>query len=589
LPLPRSRRHRRSSPEEATLTLSVLPAPWLTGWAYTAYVATVLLLLGLAIRAHTRRLQQRSRLKHAAELEAINVQLTDEVAERKHKERQLEQEKQRAQTYFNVAEVVLVTIRRDGNIGRINRKGAALLEYDEGDLVDSDWVGYVADDYRSVVREELLRRLADSTPDFVEYLEYPILSRTGRQYLIAWHCTALTEEDGEPVVFCSGMDVTRVRSLEKRMRLREKMNAIGELAGGIAHDFNNILQAIYGFTTLALDRLDPGDERANYLRQVVNGAERARTLVKRILTFSNQKEYDLKVIDLTPVVEEACALLRGSLPATVEIRTRIDTNGALILGDPTRIHQMLMNLGTNAGQAMEDRAGTFDVQVTEVELSAEHITEGSRLHPGRHIMLRASDNGPGIDRETLDHIFDPFFTTKDTDGSTGLGLTVVHGIVQSHSGHIEVDSKPGRGTTFIVYIPVAEGVGQDLPRSVPELARGSERILLVDDEEWVVTVTSKILERQGYRVTGVGSGAAALEAVKEAPDEFDLIVTDETMPKMTGSELVDGVRTIRPDIPIMVISGKQAPKAVGLTRTRFLQKPFTADELNQAVRRILDD
>ena len=567
----------------ALATLHVKPAPWASSWAYAVYTLLAAVLLFTLLRAHANRLRQAAIAEHAAHMESMNLRLTQEIDVREAKEVQLEREKEKAQAYFNVAEVVLVTLDSQGRIEKINSKGASLLGFAADDLQGKTWFDFVAEDWREAVRTDLLAKFSDGPGRFRDYLEYPLDGVSGRQHLIAWNCNAMRGDDGAELLFCSGMDVTRVRSLEKQVRLREKMNAIGTLAGGIAHDFNNILQAIYGFTTLTLDELDPEDAKSQYLQQVVKGADRARNLVKRILTFSNQKEYDLKPIDLAPVVEEACALLRGSLPATVEIRTTIGKGQGWVLADPTRIHQMIMNLGTNAGQAVGDNGGYIDVRLKAVEVAPEHISEGSRLQSGDYVMLRIADSGCGMDAATLDHIYDPFFTTKETSGSTGLGLTVVHGIVQSHAGMIDVQSAPGEGTTFIVYFPITDQVPERPPGSGELKHFGSGRILVVDDEDWVITVTQKILEAHGYEVSVCNSGETALKLLESRADDFDLLITDETMPKMTGSQLMQKARAVTPDLPVIIISGKQAPAAVGEPNTRFLQKPFTADEIAECV------
>ena len=567
----------------ALATLQVNPAPWASTWAYALYAMLLAASLYALLRAHTNRLRQAAIAEHAAHMENLNLRLTQEIDVREAKEIQLEREKEKAQAYFNVAEVVLVTLDSRGCIEKINSKGASILGFSADDLQGRAWFDFVAEDWREAVRTDLLAKFNDGPGRFRDYLEYPLEGVSGRQHLIAWNCNAMRGDDGSELLFCSGMDVTRVRSLEKQVRLREKMNAIGTLAGGIAHDFNNILQAIYGFTTLTLDELDPKDPKSQYLQQVVKGADRARNLVKRILTFSNQKEYDLKPIDLAPVVEEACALLRGSLPATVEITTTIDKGQGWVLADPTRIHQMIMNLGTNAGQAIGDDGGFIDVRLKAVEVAPEHISAGSRLEAGDYVMLRIADSGCGMDAATLDHIYDPFFTTKETSGSTGLGLTVVHGIVQSHAGMIDVQSAPGEGTTFVVYFPITDEVPERLPVSGRRDHFGSGRILVVDDEEWVITVTQKILETHGYEVSVCNSGETALKLIERRSDDFDLLITDETMPRMTGSQLMRNARAVSPDLPVIIISGKQAPAAVGEPNTRFLQKPFTAAEIAECV------
>ncbi len=577
------------SDEEARLSFVVLPAPWATWWAYLAYALSVFVVAAVVFRAHTARLREQAAARHAEELEGMNVELTREVGVRREKERALQQEKQRAETYFNVAEVILLTLDADAKIVRLNNKGCELLGISAAEAVGRSWLDFVPESRHADVVDEMLAPLTSDISAQQKYYELPLVGADDQERLIAWNCGTINFDEPEQALFCSGMDVTRVRALEKQMRLREKMNAIGTLAGGIAHDFNNILQAIYGFTTLALDNLAPDDEKAAYLRQVVKGADRARNLVKRILTFSNQKEYDLQAVDIGPVVTEACALLRGSLPATVEMKVDIGDSRQAVRADPTRVHQIVMNLGTNAAQAMGTEGGRLDVVLAHETLTPDKARRHSRLRPGEYMVLRVKDTGVGMTQETQEHIFDPFFTTKDTSENTGLGLTVVHGIVQSHGGDIYVSSESGRGTVFSVYLPSAQTALQD--NSVTEIGafRGSESIALVDDEEWVLTVTRKILEGQGYRVASFGSGADALAHLEKHVAKIDLLITDETMPRMTGSQLIQGVHRLRPDLPAIIISGKLAPAAVSDSNTWFLQKPFTAMEINEKVRVVLDE
>ncbi|MEO1036820.1 MAG: two-component regulator propeller domain-containing protein [Pseudomonadota bacterium] len=577
------------STTEARLAFRVLPAPWATWWAYAAYLLAAFALLAIIYRANAARLREQAAARHAAELATMNTDLTREVDARREKERALQREKYRAETYFNVAEVVLLTIDKDMRIVRINDKGQELLGYTAKELIGRSWGDFIPEPQRDDARTRVMWRLTNPSAEPPGFVELPMVSSTGEERQFVWKCSMLEFDNEESALLLSGMDVTRMRALEKQMRLREKMNAIGTLAGGIAHDFNNILQAIYGFTTLALDNLPANDEKSAYLKQVVKGADRARNLVKRILTFSNQKEYDLKAVDVGPVISEACALLRGSLPATVEIAVDVTDERQPVRADPTRIHQIVMNLGTNAAQSMEEGGGRLRVGL-EHEIVREARQSGlSKLRPGSYMVIRVSDTGIGMTADTQEHIFDPFFTTKDTSENTGLGLTVVHGIVQSHGGEVFVESRPGVGTEFTVYLPSANQGIED--ERVTELSawRGTESILLVDDEDWVLTVTRKILEGQGYRVVSVASGAEALRHVERHAARIDILITDETMPKMTGSQLINAVHEIRADLPAIIISGKLAPAAVNDANTWFLQKPFTAPEINEKVRYVLDE
>ncbi len=577
------------SANQIRLKIRVLPAPWLSWWAFLSYALAAVVLGAVFFRAHAARLRQNAAEEHASAVEHINSSLTNEITVRKEKEAALEKEKERAETYFNVAEVVLLTLNAKGDIIRINSKGASMFGEEPEALSGSSWLERVAPDWRETVQSELLGLLGKARDTGQDYFEFPLIGSDEQEYMVAWNCTTLLDENDERILFCSGMDVTRVRSLEKQMRIREKMNAIGTLAGGIAHDFNNILQAIYGFTTLALETVDPADEKATYLGQVVKGADRARNLVKRILTFSNQKEYDLKSMDLEPVILEAGALLRGSLPATVEIEIDIDEDRIPVRADPTRVHQVVMNLGTNAGQAMGERGGKLKIHVRKVEFEAKDLSEQSRLRPGPHMLISVADTGSGMTAKTLEHIFDPFFTTKETSENTGLGLTVVHGIVQSHGGDIEVSSTPGIGTEFRVYFPSSDSSVALGIEALGDSQRGSERILVVDDEEWVLAVTGKLLQGQGYQVQTCNTGERATTIVRHDPKQFDLLITDETMPKMTGSQLVEKVREAGAVFPILIISGKLAPEAVEAEGVSFLQKPFTTEEISAKIREIIAD
>ncbi|MEM1263333.1 MAG: two-component regulator propeller domain-containing protein [Pseudomonadota bacterium] len=574
---------------EATLPFVVQPAPWATWWAYCIYAMAILGIASIVYRAQSAKLREQAAARHAADLAGMNRELTHEVGVRRQKERALEQEKRRAETYFNVAEVVLLTLDTSLQIVRVNDKGREILGVPEDQLAGRYWLDFVPAERREAVSETLRARLLQSSAAPLSDVELPMVGEDGQERLFVWNTAVLNFQGEQPALFLSGMDVTRMRALEKQVRLREKMNAIGTLAGGIAHDFNNILQAIYGFTTLALDNLPEDDQKATYLKQVVKGADRARNLVKRILTFSNQKEYDLQAVDIGPVVKEACALLRGSLPATVEIDVNVDDSSQAVRADPTRIHQIVMNLGTNGAQAMGEQGGRLAVSMTD-ELVTDTRERGlAKLRPGEYVVIRVRDTGVGMTPRTLEHIFDPFFTTKDTTESTGLGLTVVHGIVQSHGGEVFVQSEPGGGTEFSVYLPGTRLGTVDTRVADMALWRGTESIALVDDEVWVLTVTRKILEAQGYRVVSFSSGADALVHIEKHAARFDILITDETMPKMTGSQLIKHVHETRQDLPAIIISGKLAPAAVNDPNTWFLQKPFTAPEINEKVRFVLDE
>lgn len=383
------------------------------------------------------------------------------------------------------------------------------------------------------------------------------------------------------------------KHLEEQFRQAQKMEAIGTLAGGIAHDFNNVLSAITGYTELARLEAKGNPEVLEYLRAVAEGSNRAADLVRQILAFSRLQEPRRKTIQLWPVVEEALKLLRATIPSTIEFETSLARGGLTVLADPTQVHQVLMNLATNAAHAMKDRPGRLGVTLENLEVDAELASTHPGLRVGRYQRLAVSDNGHGMDAGTLARIFDPFFTTKAPGEGTGLGLAVVHGIMQAHEGVITVYSQPGEGTRFNLYFPAhTEGapVASDATGEIPR-GRG-QHILLVDDERPLAVMGRRILERLGYVVDSYTAPADALEAVRAAPDRFALVVSDLTMPGMTGSDLAERLLRLRPDLPIILTTGFSAtltPERVRALGVReLLLKPLTVQALGEAVHRTIN-
>jgi ABC-type amino acid transport substrate-binding protein/nitrogen-specific signal transduction histidine kinase/ActR/RegA family two-component response regulator len=383
-------------------------------------------------------------------------------------------------------------------------------------------------------------------------------------------------------------------ALAKQLLQVQKMEAIGTLAGGIAHDFNNILTPIIGYAEMALEEVPLDSISRGYLKEILNAGGRARNLVKQILTFSHRTEQEKKPVQLEPIIREALKLLRSSIPTTIKIQESIDPDSrASILADPTQIHQIIMNLCTNAYHAMREHGGVLSVSLAEVEFDQDDQVRSLDLPPGRYLRLEVSDTGPGIEPALRERIFDPYFTTKTKDEGTGLGLALVHGIVKDHNGRVTLYSEMGRGTTFHVYLPeiipslFKEGLVEE------EIVGGSERILLVDDEEIIVLMQKRILESLGYKVTAFLSSVETLESFKEAPGNFDLVMTDMTMPEMTGAELAVKLLDIRPDIPIILCSGfsniinKDKAKLLGIRE--YIMKPVAKKQLAVAVRKLLDE
>jgi len=384
------------------------------------------------------------------------------------------------------------------------------------------------------------------------------------------------------------------KNLEMQLQHAQRMEAIGTLAGGIAHDFNNILSAIIGYTEIALFH-EPSEvsPTRQSLEQVLVAGERAKDLVKQILTFSRQAEEDRRPVLLEPLVEETLKLLKATLPSNVEIRKSIEHHAGCVMADPTQVHQILMNLCTNAYHAMRGKGGVLKVNIEDVELGPDYTAKHLDIHPGPYIKLIISDTGHGIEENHIDHIFEPYFTTKEKTEGTGMGLAVVHGIIKDLSGSITVSSEPEKGTTFNVFLPRIEVVEVEAkPEEITPLPMGNEQILFVDDEPSLTDLGKQMLECLGYKVEVRTSPVEALEAFRTLPNKFDLVITDMTMPKMTGDELVKELMAIRSDIPIILCTGfseritEEKAKAIGISA--FAMKPFVIRDLANTIYKVLD-
>ena len=387
-------------------------------------------------------------------------------------------------------------------------------------------------------------------------------------------------------------DITERKQMEGQFQQAQKMEAIGTLAGGIAHDFNNVLAAIVGYTDLAKMGSRNNPEVLEYLQAVEEGSRRATELVRQILAFSRRQEQQRTATQLWPIVEEALRLLRATIPATIRFETSVARNGPRILADSTQVHQIIMNLATNAAYAMKDLVGRLGVSLENVTVDADLATIHPGLREGTYLRLGVSDTGRGMDPLTLNRIFEPFFTTKGPGEGTGLGLAVVHGIMQSHDGIVTVYSEPGHGTQFHLYFPAYTGEIPEVEVAREETPRGrGERILFVDDELPLAQMGKKILERLGYTVDAQTLPAEALAAVRMEPKKYDLVITDLTMPGRTGTDLAHGLLEIRPDMAVVLTTGYSATLTFDRVRAMgirdILMKPLAMHPLGEAVHRVL--
>ena len=399
-------------------------------------------------------------------------------------------------------------------------------------------------------------------------------------------------EEGKPVrVLGIVSDITERRRLEQRVRQSQKLDALGTLAGGIAHDFNNVLSILRGNLLLIEADLPADHPIAPAISEMSRACARARDLVRQILTFGRQQEQDRKIVSLAEVIQEAVNLLRSTIPATIEIRSRISADLPTVLADAGQIHQVVMNLGINASQAIGRCAGAITVEVDEAHVDGGLAAHSPDLHEGHYVRLRFGDSGVGMTRDVLERIFEPFFTTKPLGSGTGLGLAVVRGIIKSHDGAITVYSEPGKGTHFHIYFPVVEGTATR-PALAPPPPKGSgQRILYLDDEDALVLLARRLLERLGYQVSGFSSAAEALAAFEAAPDDFDLVLSDLSMPGITGIDVARRVLEIRPEIPVLLASGYVRAEDVDLARAigvrEVIWKPTTINEMGELLGRIL--
>lgn len=417
--------------------------------------------------------------------------------------------------------------------------------------------------------------------------------KNGEAYWSSIAVSPITNTQGEITNFLSiAEDTTEKRRMDEQLRHAQKLEAVGTLAGGVAHDFNNILTGILGHSHIAVEKLDPDDPVQFNLTQIRVASDRAKDLVQQLLAFSRRREANLRTVNLHSIVDEAVKLIHASIPPIIKIHWNVADDAGTVMADPTQIHQVLLNLCSNAADAIGDEPGTIDISVENVDATDPIAVAGGDLAPGQYARLSVSDTGCGMDSYTQSRAFDPFFTTKPVGSGTGLGLAAVHGIIQDHGGGIELKSSSGEGSIFNIYLPCVGSEEMHSRKSEPRKFSGNERILLVDDERMVLQSIGPYLEHFGYKVEALTSPKAALAVFQSMPDQFDLLITDQMMPGMTGDVLASEVRAIRPDIPIILCTGYAAPSALGGKQMakldEIVRKPVEPSELGHVIRKTLD-
>ena len=511
-----------------------------------------------------------------------------DINDRKQAERALEESEDKFRTFFNLSpQCIAITEAETDKLVNVNDMFCELTEYSRDEIIGKSTteIGfYSADD-----RDRLINELNTSSESRGLKVNFNIKNGSILNTLLF---AKLLRVAGKKFILAIFLDITRQQKLEVQLHQAKKMESIGTLAGGIAHDFNNILFPMFGYLEMMLGDVPEDSPLHESLEKVFNGAKRARDLAKQILTFSRQKDPEMKPLKVHLVVKEALQLVESFLPSTIEISQNIKTDCGPVMADPTRIHQIVMNLCTNAFHAMEETGGKLKINLQEVELAAEDLKDPSMIS-GPYACLVIVDTGPGMEQKIIDRIFDPYFTTKKEGKGTGLGLAVVHGIIKSHRGQISVCSEPGQGTEFHVCLPVIKKkketskVETDTP-----IQKGNERILLVDDHDIIVKIEKQMIERLGYCVTACTDSIDALKAFRMQPDKFDLVITDLTMPNMTGDKLAGELIKIRSEIPVILCTGfselMSKEKAESLGIKGFLMKPVVLKDLSSMIRKVLD-
>jgi len=525
----------------------------------------------------------------------IMVSTVQDVTERRRYERKLEESESRYRSLVeNTLDGYFICEMDTGKFLFLNQRICELFQYSFQEGLSLTLWDVMDPCEHPVIRKRMRSRIEQAVRSFSSNV-YRARRKDGSTFR-AEISSSLVTYQGRPVLQGILRDVTEEEKIQDQLQQAQKREAIGTLAGGIAHDFNNILSAIIGYTELAKHEFPDRSEGDAHLGHVLEASQRAKDLVAQILAFSRQGEQEEKPFRVDLILKEALQMIRSSLPSSIEISQSIEKAMPAITGNPTQIYQVVMNLCTNAAQAIEDEHGEI-----EVSLELVHVTGGDALptvglEPGDYLLLKIRDTGRGIPPEVRERVFDPYFTTKNAGEGTGLGLAVVYGIVKKHGGEISVESEVGQGTTFSIHLPVAEGVLQRVAGEKANrtpLPRGKERILFVDDEAAIVKIAQQYLEALGYDVTTRHASIEALQLFRNDPDRFDLVITDMTMPGLTGDDLAIQLLSLCPDLPIILCTGHSnrisESRARRLGIRAFVMKPLTQRELAETVRRALDE
>ncbi|MGM0453261.1 MAG: PAS domain S-box protein [Thermodesulfobacteriota bacterium] len=526
--------------------------------------------------------------------------ITRDISDRKRAEEALQKSEEKYRTILEGMEDGYFEVDLKGNFTFFNDAICKMLGYAAYELMglnyrqfmDQQNAGKVFESFNHVYR----------TGASIKGFEWQLIKKNGRTVYVETSVSPITGAEGRIMGFKGvARDVSQRKEAEQekerlheQLRHAQKMEAVGTLAGGIAHDFNNILSSVIGYTELALDETQAGTLLHSNLSEVLRAANRATKLVKQILALSRQQEQEFMPVEISPMVKEAIKLLRTTMPASIDIRQKIGSEQLVVYTDPSQFHQVIVNLATNARDAMPDETGVLEIHVKPVAMDKDSAPPDPEVKPGHYVQITIKDTGIGIAAQDLDKIFDPYFSNREKRvGGIGLGLSVVHGIVKRHNGFIHVDSAPGEGTTVSVFLPLAETCppASSTDHTTP-LPGGTEHLLLLDDEPPIAKMQQQRLEGLGYTVTVKTSSMQALSAFQSSPDAFDLIITDMAMPNMTGDKLARKAKALRSDVPVILCTGfseKVAENGPPPAVEAFLMKPVDKIQMARTVRKVLDD
>jgi PAS domain S-box-containing protein len=522
---------------------------------------------------------------------AVVISFAD-VTDRRKVEEALKESEDRFRRLFEEAPIAIQGYSASGVIRYWNKANETTYGYSKEEAIGKNIVDLIIPREFREQAIQIIRQGAETgqTPPCGELL---LRRKDGSRVPVLSSHVAIVRNSNETELYCLDNDLTEQKRLQAELQQAHKMEVIGTLTSGIAHDFNNILGIIIGNCELAIDDVPPWNPAHAFLQEIQKAGSRGKDIVRQLLTFCRKTENTPKPMHLIPAFEDVIRFIRATIPTTIDIRHEMLAREDIICSDPTVIYQVLMNLCSNASHAMELTGGAITIRMQNIFLDAGMLDIPDGLVSGKYIQLTVTDTGPGIDPAIIDRIFDPYFTTKEVGKGTGMGLSVVQGIVNSHNGAVMVKNRPGRGATFFVYLPLTDALPAEETWKPKILELGNESILFVDDEKSIVDMCCEMLIRLGYRVETAMTPHVALEKFQSNPKKFDLVITDMTMPQMTGLQLTQRIKAVNPKVPVVLctgFSGYITPEnAAAMGIQGYLMKPIVKLEMAKMVRQVLDD